>query len=115
VIRSVAVLDHAVDGAPLWELLLGLQENRGLGVNVEVHPSLSVHQVRPVLGRALSDGHVEIYELSAPEKDLDLSAALTVVADPANWVPSHSGYGVCLTDSGREELQREYESRSSPH
>jgi hypothetical protein len=107
-----AILDHASDDCPLWEISWGLQQSID-GHLVEIHPRLPVQEVMPHLLDLLREGHVEVYRYDEPqEPSLSLEHALAVTADAANWDPATAKppYGVVTTESGDREFRIEYEA-----
>jgi hypothetical protein len=113
-----AILDHAGDDAPLWELTWGLSVGEGRKL-VEVHPPMTVAEARPWLDELLRDGHVKMYDWDAPDdsQPLDLEAALSIINDDANWEPRESrdrvAYSVQTTESGEEEYKKEHAAHAS--
>jgi hypothetical protein len=104
-----AVLDHASDDAPLWELPLAIHQAAGDQM-IEVHPRRTVEQVMPHLLDLLREGHVEMYPYDDPNGTcLSLEVALAAASDPSNWDPAAAKLrcGVITTQSGDDEYETE--------
>jgi hypothetical protein len=83
------------------------------GEEVQVHPSRSVAEVRPVLTELLRQGHVELYRMDDPQgPTLPLDEALAAVVDDSHWQPGaiEKAYCVVITESGEREYRVEYEA-----
>jgi len=107
-----AILDHASEDSPIWELAWSLNQIVG-GRTVELHPRLPVKDVQPHLLDLLRERHVEVYPLEDPSgPSLSLEDALVVASDEANWdaATAKTRYGVVLTESGEREYRAEYEA-----
>jgi hypothetical protein len=113
-----AILDDAGDEAPLWELTWALSELRD-GSRIEIHPPMTIDEVRRVLEELLRDGHVSLFVMDDPQGPLlALDDALQTVGEDANWTPpATSGqdraYALVLTDSGEAEYRAEYEAQKA--
>jgi hypothetical protein len=110
------ILDYACEDSMLWSLPWPVSHAVGDEL-VEIHPQLTVDEVRPVLIDLLHEGHVELYRLGEERRPtLSREEALAAVADDTNWEPTkaETSYCVITTDSGDRELESEIERRGGP-
>jgi hypothetical protein len=111
------ILDHATDESPLWDIKFGITILTTDGRRIKRHSKREPEELRPELKRLLHEGHIQLYEMTAPDNRLlTMEEALAVIKEDVNWYSPHdlgedekreTIYSLTLTDTGHRQFRDE--------